>query len=317
MPSPKTNTAEQRIRAQLAENDSGVQAGNGSRPSPSTHTPLPGDLSAAATLNEFEQLRKENAELRSLIEQAIAQEETFDRQAREWQARESELIARLESQGTSNSDDATELLIQIEQRDENIRLLSEQVQLLESHLQYSQESGASADHEELLRAVRERDELIQSTAARVAELEKQLADVPPPAPTDEELARMADELEKERCQITVLRRELEDEKRQHMEDESDFERQMREMEVSMSRERAEMARQRTELQRLQAEVHSDLDAMQRGDASLKDRLAAFQRGQSDANANGKAAAAGEKTPAASSHGDKDSGFMKRFFGGNK
>ncbi|MFL5331444.1 MAG: hypothetical protein ACJ8C4_21350 [Gemmataceae bacterium] len=262
--------------------------------------------------HQIEQLRTENQQLRALIEQAIAQEEVHERQTREWSVREAELNDRLSQGGNGNSD---ELEIKLFEREDTVRLLTEQIQQLEQHLQYAQTNASNGDHEELLAAVRERDDLIHSLTARVAELEKQIADVPPPAPTDEELARMADELEKERCQITLLRRALEDEKKQHVEDQSDFERQMREMEVSMSRERAEMARQRMELQRLQAEVHSDLDAMQRGDSTLKDKLAALQRrqtGTSTPKAGGSTAAT--NAPAET---DKDAGFMKRFFGGQK
>ena len=320
MASPKMKPPEYSDLGLNSESGENTEESLGSRgpadnPSPSninSRTPLPGDL-ANAVNQQIDQLRSENQQLRALIEQAIAQEEVHERQTREWATREAELNDLLSQAGNGNSN---EIQIQLQERDKTIRLLGEQIQQLEQHLQYAQSNASSnADHEELLAAVRERDDLIHSLTARVAELEKQIADVPPPAPTDEELARMADELEKERCQITLLRRQLEDEKKQHLEDQSDFERQMREMEVSMSRERAEMARQRMELQRLQAEVHSDMDAMQRGDTTLKDKLDALQRRQTGTSTP----RSGGSTPGANtaSETDKDAGFMKRFFGGQK
>ena len=88
---------------------------------------------------------------------------------------------------------------------------------------------------------------------------------------------MADELEKERCQLARDRKTMDEERNQLREDEEDMMRQMREMEVQMAKERADLARQRTEVQRLHSEVKHELEQMQRGDRALTDRLAQFQR----------------------------------------
>jgi DNA repair exonuclease SbcCD ATPase subunit len=284
-------------------------------------TPLPGPRVSAPTepdvqgSDETDRLREENRELRNLVEQAIAQEEEFDRLTRQWKAevdaRDRQLHSLAEQVGLlkSGGGDAAELIGRLQERDETVRLLSEQVQQLELHLQYDQAGG---NEQQYLQAIQERDQAIEELTARAGELEAQLASIPPPPPNDEELARMADELERERNQIAQLRKELEQERRQHADDVTDFERQMREMEVQLSRERAEMARQRTELNRLQAEVRSEMEAIQRGDGVLRERLAHLQqRRQSESSAGTAAPKSNGPAPAKR---DKDSGFMRRLFG---
>jgi chromosome segregation ATPase len=273
---------------------------------PNSRTPLPREL--AAPLDELATLRTENAELRALLEQAVTGPSPHDQFQAELDARDRQLQSLREQLQLFQAGDHGAILNQLQDRDAALASLTEQVQTLELHLRYAQEGGHEGEYVE---AIRERDELIESLQDRVAELEAQIASIPPPVPTDEELAKLADELERERCQITRIKKELEDEKRQHAEDEVDFERQMREMEVQLSKERAEMARQRTELNRLQAEVQSEIEAIQRGDGVLRERLANLQQRR------------GTESPAPPASGPhsgsmprptKDSGFVKRLFG---
>ena len=65
-----------------------------------------------------------------------------------------------------------------------------------------------------------------------------------PAPCEDDLLALSEELERDRRQI--------------QEDEQALMQQMREMEVSMARERAEMARQRNDMQRLQSEIRHEI-----------------------------------------------------------
>jgi septal ring factor EnvC (AmiA/AmiB activator) len=120
-------------------------------------------------------------------------------------------------------------------------------------------------------------------------------------------------LERERCKVTQLRKDLDEEKKTHEEDVEDFERQMREMEVQLSKERADIARQRSELQRMQAEVRAELEAVHRGDGALRDRLAQIQRSVHEPNGNGRAPSGGPPANAAARK-EKDSGLMQRLFG---
>lgn len=236
-----------------------------------THAPEaapPPPAAPPVDYEELEILRLQNAELRNLVEQAIAQEEEFTRAQQQWEQRQAEFAQRLE------------------QRDRDAQTLTVQLQ----------------------------------------ELEQQVANQPatPPPPKEDELSRIADELDAERCQIARERREMEDERQQLREDEEALMKQMREMEVQMAKERAEMARQRTDLQRLHAEVRHELEQLQRGDGALKDRLAQFQRRHSEVfNRNGAAPANGNghaapppaaAPPAGAPRTGRDSGIMRRFFG---
>src|SRR5262245_12954044 len=130
---------------------------------------------------------------------------------------------------------------------------------------------------------------------------------------------MADEQEKERCQLTQDRKTLDSERQQLRDDEEDMMRQMREMEVQMARERAEMARQRTELQRLHSEVKRELDLLQGSDRVLTDRLAQFQRRHQDllhraGMATTKAAAPAEVAAPEADGEKRESVLLSRFFG---
>jgi peptidoglycan hydrolase CwlO-like protein len=177
----------------------------------------------------------------------------------------------------------------------------------------------------LERQVQEKDDQVALLTGQIAELEKHIQEspaAPPPPPSEDELAKLADELEKERCSLAQDRRTVEQEKHQLQEDEEALMTQMREMEVQMAKERAELARQRTDLQRLHAEVKHELELLQRGDGALKDRLAQFQRRhQSVFERNGHTPEAPPQpaAPAAPAapppvNGRTDSGLMRRFFG---
>lgn len=274
---------------------------------PGTRTPLPHELPRpeAFAIDDLDRLRSENLEMRGLIDQAIAQEEQHERQAREWKRR----IEHLEDTIAALKDGSAEsgqFIEQMQEREEAIRVLTDQVQQLEVHLQYAQESAAATSVDKYIEAIQQRDEALAALTARIGELEQQIADIPPPPPTDEELARMADELERERCLINQLRKELDDEKKQHSEDEAEMEKQMREMEVQMSKERAEIARQRIELQRLQADIQAGADSVVRCDTNIRDRLQQTNRHPSpDSTAN---------SSAATDKQQRESGFMTRLFG---
>ena len=285
-------------------------------------TPLPKELSLqAVSADELIHLRTENVELRKLVEQAIAQENEFTEQLNQAHEREAELQSQLdtlEQHGNALSEqvnrlklgagDSGDLIIRLQEREDDVRLLTEQVHQLEAHLQFAQQSNGA---DQYIQAIQERDRAIEALNTRIAELEQQIADTPPPPPTDEELAKMADELERERCKVMQLRKELDDDKKTHGDDIEDFERQMREMEVQLSKERAEMARQRSELQRMQSEVRSELESVQRGDGALRDRLAQFQRKPTEAEPP--ASKTGTPAPPPTKR-EKESGLMQRLFG---
>ena len=130
-----------------------------------------------------------------------------------------------------------------------------------------------------------------------------------PAPCEDELLALSEELERERRQL--------------QEDEQALMQQMREMEVSMARERAEMARQRNDLQRLQSEIRHDLERLERNGAiqskieSLKTKLqdATARRGAAPATPIGQPAPAApvqpQQQPAAQ---PRKEGLMGRLFG---
>jgi hypothetical protein len=108
-----------------------------------------------------------------------------------------------------------------------------------------------------------------------------------PAPREDDLLNLSEELERER-------RQLQDDEQTLMD-------QMREMEVSMARERAEMARQRNDLQRLQSEIRHELERLERNGAlqskidGLKSKFqdATMRRGMA---AGSTGAAAGQQPP---------------------
>jgi hypothetical protein len=107
--------------------------------------------------------------------------------------------------------------------------------------------------------IRQLHQELQNAQAAMAELEGQINpnNTPRvytgPAPREEELLALSEELERERRQL--------------QEDEQTLMDQMREMEVGMAKERAEMARQRNDLQRLQSEIRHELDRLERNGAA--------------------------------------------------
>jgi hypothetical protein len=174
---------------------------------------------------------------------------------------------------------------------------------------------------DLERLVQERDDQVTLLTGQIAELEKHIQDMPtapPPPPSEDELAKLADELEKERCTLAQDRKAHEQDRQQLKDDEESLMTQMREMEVQMAKERAELARQRTDLQRLHGEVRQELEQLQRGDGALRERLVQFQRRhQAVFDRSGPSQ---EPSPAAAPaapqepNGKENSGFVKRLFG---
>jgi uncharacterized coiled-coil protein SlyX len=178
---------------------------------------------------------------------------------------------------------------------------------------------------ELQRELHDRDDRVALLTGQIGELEKHIQEspaAPPPPPSEDDLAKLADELEKERCSLARDRRTVDQERQQLKEDEEALMNQMREMEVQMAKERAELARQRTDLQRLHSEVRHELEQLQRGDGALKDRLAQFQRrhqavfDRSSPSAPAPTPAPVAATPAVAepTNGHGDSGFVRRLFG---
>lgn len=224
------------------------------------------------------------------------------------------------------------------------KLLEETRQIFEQATQQEQETarqlddlrGRSTDFETLIGdlkgQLREKDGHLELLSGQIQELEQHVAsaEATPPVPRtphEDELMRMADELEKDQVKLSRDRRELEEERAQLREDEESLMRQMREMEVGMAKERAELARQRTELQRLHAEVKRELDLLTSGDRALTERMAQFQRRHQDAMGRKTIGPqpmppAPPQTPppppaAGESVVKQDSGKIRRFFGGTK
>jgi chromosome segregation ATPase len=128
-----------------------------------------------------------------------------------------------------------------------------------------------------------------------------------PAPREEELLALSEELERERRQL--------------QEDEQSVMDQMRQMEVSMAKERAEMARQRSELLRLQSEIHHELERLERNGA-LQSKMEGLKNRLADVSARRGSAPAAQGTPAASPSTSgqapapppRKDGLMSRWFG---
>jgi DNA repair exonuclease SbcCD ATPase subunit len=227
---------------------------------------LPNPVNDAA----LDQLRSENAqltrlleEMRPILEEATKQESLHHSQLEGQKAREQELLR------------------QIEERDSQVQLLTEQIHELESH--------------------------ITEQAAKAKEYK--------PPPNEDELSRMADELEQEQAKILRERKELDQDRAQFRDDEAEMMKQMREMECTMAKERADLARQRTELQRLHDEIHRELDSMQKADSGVNSRLAQFQRRYQEATGRGNGVP--PETPSGAMPAPtpmRSSGMMRRLFG---
>jgi hypothetical protein len=118
-----------------------------------------------------------------------------------------------------------------------------------------------------------------------------------PPPNEEELSKLADELEQEQAKLCRERKALDEDRQNLRDDEEAMMKQMRDMEVTMAKERAELARQRMELQRLHDEIRRELESLQRADGALSSRLAQFQRRHQDVLSRGNNGTAGAGQPA--------------------
>lgn len=161
--------------------------------------------------------------------------------------------------------------------------LKDMVAEYRDHIESNQLHDWEQKIQEAEQLLTDKDALIESLQKQVLEWEEKLK-THRFVPSDDDLAQMADELDKERSQFAQERKQLDQERKQLKEDEESLMKQMREMEVGMAKDRAELARQRTELHRMQVEVRHELDLLQRGDATMKDRMAQFQRRTPDAAA---------------------------------
>jgi DNA repair exonuclease SbcCD ATPase subunit len=227
---------------------------------------LPNPVNDAA----LDQLRSENAqltrlleEMRPILEEATKQESLHNAHVEDVKAREQDLLR------------------QIEERDGQVQLLTEQIHELETH--------------------------ITEQAAKAKEFK--------PPPNEDELSRMADELEQEQAKILRERKELDQDRAQFREDEAEMMKQMREMECTMAKERADLARQRTELQRLHDEIQRELDSLQKADNNVTGRLAQFQRRYQEATGRGNGPP--PETPSGAMPAPaplRTSGMVRRLFG---
>jgi hypothetical protein len=213
-------------------------------------------------------------------------------------------------------------------RTENGQLRSLCVELEQALQEATQDANVDVDSrlrdyeamlEEKSEMIRQLHQQLQQAQSLVADLELKLASGPGqptyngPAPREEELLALSEELERERRQL--------------QEDEQALMEQMKDMEIAMARERAEMARQRNDMQRLQQELQYELERLERNGAAqqkvdaLKHKLhdATTRRGmagnaprpaQQQNQQEGEAEA--EDT---SSSSKKDSSFISRLFGG--
>ena len=157
--------------------------------------------------------------------------------------------------------------------------------------------------------IRQQAEQLQQLQAQIEEKGSARPANPGPAPREDDLLALSEELERERRQL--------------QEDEQSVMHQMREMEVSMAKERAEMARQRNDMQRLQSEIRHELERLERNGAleskieGLKNKLtdATTRRGSAHSSAPTQPTqpiAAPTPPPQA-----KKEGLLGRLFGGGK
>jgi chromosome segregation ATPase len=167
--------------------------------------------------------------------------------------------------------------------------------------------------EEKTEVIRQLHEQIEKMQSSQAEHESQAAAKPTnsgPAPREDELLSLSEDLERERRQL--------------QEDEQALMQQMREMEVSMAKERAEMARQRNDMQRVQSEIRHELERLERSGAlqskidGLKSKLqdVCTRRGSAPAAAFSQGAPSPGAVPGSPAPARKDSIFG-RIFGGGK
>jgi chromosome segregation ATPase len=218
-------------------------------------------------------------------------------------------------------------------RDENNQLRALCLEL-EQALQEAATGGKNVDVNEQAREyealLEEKSETIRQLHLHVEELQAALTDAEArvaeaaeqtedrgrghsgPAPREDELLALSEELERERRQL--------------QEDEQTLMDQMREMEVGMARERAELARQRNDLQRLQSDIRHELERLERNGAlqskidNLKTKLQDVTARRGAARTEGSSGHAsppppGPASPPPAAGGPaKGQGLMGRLFG---
>lgn len=212
-------------------------------------------------------------------------------------------------------------------RGENTQLRSLCVELEQALQEATQDANVDVDSrlrdyesmlEEKSEMIRQLHQQLQQAQSLVADLELKLASGPGqptyngPAPREEELLALSEELERERRQL--------------QEDEQALMEQMKDMEIGMARERAEMARQRNDMQRLQQELQYELERLERLGAAqhkvdaLKNKLhdASTRRGMAT-NVPRPAQQQHQQEPDAEAEdttsSPKKDGFISRLFGG--
>lgn len=192
---------------------------------------------------------------------------------------------------------------------------------LEQALNEATQHAAEGDDEESVKEyealldektelIRQLHEQLQEAQAVAAELDAQSGAGSPgaaaagPAPREDELLTLSEDLERERRQL--------------QEDEQALMQQMREMEVTMARERAEMARQRNDMQRLQSDVRHEIERLERS-GSLQNKIDGLKSKLNDAmtrrGSSPGAAAQPAQPVAATPPSGKKEGLLGRLFGG--
>ena len=208
-------------------------------------------------------------------------------------------------------------------RSENAQLHSLRAELEQALIEATQQTPDVSAYEERLREnellIDEKSEVIrllhlklEEALSALDEQANQPASRNGPAPREDDLLSLSEELERERRQL--------------QEDETTLMEQNRQMEMSMSRERAEMARQRNDLQRLFGEIRHELERLERNGAlqsKMEDLKAKLQdvstrRGTAPASAPRPQSSAalpvvGSQPPPPPAQGK--SGLMGRLFGG--
>ena len=211
-------------------------------------------------------------------------------------------------------------------RSDNAQLHALRAELEQALLEATQQTPDVSAYEERMQEyeqiIDEKTEVIrllhrqlEEAKAGLDEQANQPASRKGPAPREDDLLSLSEELERERRQL--------------QEDESTLMDQMRQMEMSMARERAEMARQRNDLQRLFGEIRHELERLERNGAlqsKMEDLKAKLQevstrRGAapgalSKPQSSAALPAVGSQAPAPQP-GQPRSGLISRLFGGGK
>jgi hypothetical protein len=220
--------------------------------------------------SELERLRAENAQLRSLcLELEQALHEATQNATPMTEGEMAERVRECE--------------MMVEQKSETIRQLHQEIQRSQT--------------------------VVAELEGRFAAMEKARPMYSGPAPREDELMRLAEDLERERRQL--------------QEDEQTLMEQMREMEVNLARERAELARQRNDMQRLQIEVRHELERLEKSGAvqnkldQLKAKLhdATTRRGMAPGSTNNSAQQqTQQEQPAQEQEKPRKGGLFGRLFG---